>query len=438
MHEYLRKTFFKYIIPTILSLLAFSLYTMVDGIFVARGVGETALAAVNLSLPYNSAMFASGLLLAVGMGTVIAIRMGEGDAETANQLFTQNLLISAGISVIISIVTLIFLEPISFFLGAADSTLFYVKEYIGVISPFAVFFICSYNMEILVKTDGTPHLAAIGVILAGVTNIILDWLFVIKFSWGVKGAALATGLAQAVSAILYISYFWNRSNYLKFTHFRWNVKIYKETIPLGIADSITELSNGIVLFLFNRTILGLLGEDGIVCYTIIGYVNTLMLMIMSGIAQGIQPLCSYYYGKRDRKSYEYIFRLGLWTAAGLGMAGFLFCTFWGRNIVFLFIESENSLYWLSVKALGQYSWGFLCMGLNVVSAAFFTSIQKGMNAFAISIGRGLMFPVISLVLLPMWLGKENIWFAGTTSEGLCLVLNICLMYIYFYKVALNT
>lgn len=422
MNENLKKKFFHYILPTILSMLAFSLYTMVDGMFVAKGVGEQALAAVNLSAPYNSAMFACGLLLAVGMGTVIAVGMGEGNLQTCNQLFTQNLLVAVGTSLLISVLTLLFLEPLALFLGATEATLPYVKEYIGVIAPFAAFFLCAYQMEILVKTDGTPQLAAIGVILAGLTNVFLDWLFVMVFGWGVKGAAFATGLAQAASACLYICYFWKKSRYLKFVQFSWNIRIYRKTIPLGFADGITELSNGIVLFLFNQAVLKLLGEKGIVSYTIVGYVNTFMLMMMSGIAQGMQPLCSFYYGKREPESSRYLLRLGLISGVVLGAAGWLVCMGLGGEIVKLFLSQESPLYQPSVTALRKYSWGFLVMAFPVILAAFFTATQKAAGAFAISIGRGLIFPAAAVILVPLWFGSENIWYAGGAAEAASVLL----------------
>lgn len=426
----LLKQFFHFTIPSILSMLAFSLYTMVDGMFVAKGVGEKALAAVNLSSPYNAAMFACGLLIAVGMATIIAIRLGKGEEDTAGQLFTQNLLVSSGAALAISILTLFNLESVAVFLGATQDTFLYVKEYVGIIAPFAIFFICAYNMEVLVKTDGTPQLAAIGVTAAGVTNVVLDWLFVMKLGWGVKGAAFATGLSQAVSTCMYLLYFFRYSKCLRFRKFKWDLGIYRYSLPLGLADGITEFSNGIVLFLFNQTILRLLGEDGVVSYTVVGYVNTFVLMMMSGTAQGIQPVCSFYYGRNERGSYEFLLKMGLGMALILGVGGWLSGTLTGKMIVSLFIHPESSLFAPSVKALGKYSWGFLFMGFNVVSAAFFTSITKAAWAFPVSLGRGLIFPALSVVLLPVWLGADEIWYAGPAAEGLCFILTGIFMAIY--------
>lgn len=421
------RQFFHFTIPSILSMLAFSLYTMVDGIFVAQGVGEKALAAVNLSSPYNAAMFASGLLIAVGMSTVISIRLGKGDEKSASQLFTQNLVVSSVVALLISVLTLTHLEKLAYFLGATPDTLTYVKEYVGVIAPFAVFFICAYNMEVLVKTDGTPQLAAIGVTTAGLTNVVLDWLFVMKFGWGVMGAAFATGLAQVVSTSMYIVYFIKYSKRLHFRRFKWNLPIYRRTLPLGLADGITEFSNGLVLFLFNRTILRLLGEGGVVSYTVVGYVNTFILMMMSGTAQGIQPICSFYYGKGERKSYEKLLKMALGMAVLFGVCGWLAGHAGAKLIVSLFIQPDSELFLPSIEALNKYSWAFPMMGINVISAAFFTSIAKASRAFPISLGRGLVFPAASVVTLPALLGAHFVWYAGASGEALCLILTVVFM-----------
>lgn len=436
MNQNLTRQFFRFTIPTILSMVAFSLYTLVDGIFVAKGVGETALAAVNLSSPYNSFMFAVGLLLAVGMSTTIAIRLGNGKHQEASSLFTRNLVTAMAVSVVITVLTLCNLRSVAGFLGAEGDTLGYVMEYVGGVSPFAICFICSYNMEILVKTDGTPILSTIGVSLAGVTNLALDWLFVMVFHWGVRGAAIATGLAQVVSMVLYLFYFAKRSKQLHFVKISLKPSkfaIYRKTLPLGVADSITEMSNGVVLFAFNQTILRLIGESGVVSYTVIGYVNTLVLMVMSGIAQGIQPISSFYYGRQDRKSYETILKMALAMALAFSVGSFLVCQVFGNGIVGLFIKRDSLLFESSVLALRKYAWAFVLMGFNVVLAAFFTSIERPACSFPISVGRGLIFPVAALAVVPAVAGAERLWYAGAVSEVAAAVIAVLFFTGYLRK-----
>ena len=203
----LLKKFFKFVLPSIVSMWVFALYTMVDGMFVAWGVGEDALASVNLSMPYVIMIFTVGLLMATGTSTLISIALGKGEKERASSLFTMNLAVLTAVSFAVTAVSMIFLEPLALFLGASPTNLVYVKEYVGTIAAFAVFFILSYNMEALVKTDGTPAVSAIGVTACGLTNVVLDYIFVMRFHWGVFGATFATGLAQATSTSIFFIYF---------------------------------------------------------------------------------------------------------------------------------------------------------------------------------------------------------------------------------------
>jgi len=178
----------------------YSIYTMVDGIFVARGVGPEALGAVNIAMPYVNGVFAASILFGTGASTTVAILLGKKREQEASRVFSMNTAVLTAVSLVLTAVTLIFLDPIARFLGATQGNILYVKQYLSVISSFNVFFILSYSFEVMVKTDGFPKLSPIGVCTSAVTNIVLDWLFVMVFHWGVVGAAVATGLSQVLSA----------------------------------------------------------------------------------------------------------------------------------------------------------------------------------------------------------------------------------------------
>ncbi len=247
--------FFKFVVPSIVSMWIFSLYTMVDGMFVARGVGEHALAAVNLSMPFTSLVFTLGILLATGTSTVLSIALGQGDLERARKYFNQNLWVTGGASVLLGIAVLLNLERVALFLGATPATLDYVKEYVGAIACFAACFTISYNLEVQVKANGAPQVSTIGVLSCALMNVGLDALFVLVFRWGVWGAALATGLAQATSVGVFFLYFLTHRERLRLGRFRPDLRIYRRILPLGLSDGLSECSNGIIIFLFNQTIL---------------------------------------------------------------------------------------------------------------------------------------------------------------------------------------
>ena len=422
------KRFFQFVIPSIVSMWIFSLYTIVDGIFVAQGVGEQALAAVNLSMPFSSLVYTLGILLATGTSTVISIALGQGDLEKARNYFNQNLFVTAAASVLLGVLVLLNLERVALILGATPAMLGYVKEYVGVIAVFAICFTTSYNLEIQVKANGAPHVSTLGVLSCAIMNIALDYTFVLRLDWGVLGAALATGLAQATSAVIFLLYFLTHRQRLRLGRFTPDFGAYRRIVPLGLSDGLSELSNGIVIFLFNHVVLAILGEEAVVSYTIVSYVNSLVLMTMIGTAQGIQPLISFHLGAGERPVCRRLFRMGLLLAGGCSLAFFLAAELGAGGIVGLFLDREAAaLFADSVTALRLYALTFLVAGFNVVTAAYFTAVERPAFSFPLSLGRGLIFICGCLALLPGLLGAAGIWLSPLVSELLCLALSACFL-----------
>lgn len=418
----LRKRFLRFVLPSIASMWAFSLYTIIDGIFVARGVGETAMAAVDLSMPFTSLVFAIGVALAAGTSTLISISLGKGDLDRARGLFSQNLAVTAAVSLAITALALIFLEDIALFLGATADTLRYVEEYVGTIAVFAVFFTVSYNMEVQVKANGAPQISTVGVLSCGLMNVALDALFVLVFRWGVWGAALATGLAQVTSAAVFFVYFHTHRERLRLEPFRLDLGAYRRILPLGLSEGLNELSNGLVIFLFNRTILRVIGEQALPTYTIISYVSTLVLMTMTGTAQGMQPLLSWSLGAGRRRDCWRLMRYGAVTAALFALLSFALGELGAPLIVSAFLERDSDIFSYSVSALRAYACSFLVLGCNIIFAGASTAMERPGPAFLISVSRSLVLPAASLLILPALFGDWGIWTAPLVSELACLVL----------------
>ena len=418
----LMKRFFKFVVPSIISMWIFSLYTMVDGVFVSRGVGEIALRAVNLSMPFTSFIFILGILLATGTSTIISIALGQGDLERARGYFNQNLVVTGAASLLLTLLVLLNLDAVARFLGATPDTLVYVKEYVGTIAVFAVFFTVSYNLEVQVKANGAPHISTVGVISCALMNVVLDAVFVLVFHWGVWGAAFATGLAQVTSTAVFSGYFFTHRQRLRFQPFRWELSAYRRILPLGLSEGLNELSNGLVIFLFNHIILRVIGENGLTPYTIISYVNTLVLMTMTGIGQGIQPLVSFHLGAGERPVCHRLLRYGVTLALTLSVLFFLLVEVGDNFIVGFFLDHESPMFDYSISALGLYAFSFLPLGLNVVTAAFFTAVERPAFALSISFGRSLVLMAGSLLVLSTLFGDTGIWLSTLCSELLCLCL----------------
>lgn len=429
----LRKRFIKFVVPSIVSMWIFSLYTMVDGMFVSHGVGEHALAAVNLSMPFTSLIFTVGILLATGTSTVISIALGQKDLDRARNYFNQNLAVTAVVTLILSALTLLNLERVALFLGATPDTLDYVKEYVGIIACFGVFFTVSYNLEVQVKANGAPQVSTIGVISCALMNVVLDALFVLGLGWGVWGAALATGLAQVTSTTVFLLYFITHRQRLKLDRFQPDLKVYRRIVPLGVSEGLNELSNGLVIFLFNHTILRVIGEGALTSYTIISYVNTLVLMTMTGTAQGMQPLVSYQLGAGERRNCHRLLKYGVVSVAVFSVLSLALGQLGAPAIVSAFIGSDSAVFDYSVSALRLYSLSFLILGFNVIFAAFFTAVEQPAQAFSISFGRSLVLLVVCLLVLSSLFGDKGIWLSTLASELLCLILTACCVFAYFRK-----
>ncbi len=410
---------------TVASLMVFSLYSIVDGLFVAKGVGEYAMAAVNLAVPFTNVLFSVGIIFAVGASTIIAIYLGKGEGEKANSLFSQNFALLTVIGLVISVLVMVFLEPFATLLGADEVTLQYTKDYLRGLAPFAVCFIVSYNMEVLIKTDGYPRLAILTVITGCLTNCVLDYVAIFILDWGVWGAAVATGLSQLLTCIIYLRHFLGGHNTFHFVRFKMDWGIYKRLLPIGVADGVTELCNGVMIFLFNRVILRCLGTDGLVSYTIIAYVNTLIVNTMLGISQGSQPLVSYHYGKEDTMGYRKLLRYAF-TAVFI-MTGVIFAAVmvFAPQIAAIFLGAEKAaLVGASTGALRRYGLCYLLVGSNILMGGFLTAVERPRSAICISVGRGLAFQAGALMLLAFVVGGNAIWYAPLVSETLCVVMAV--------------
>lgn len=421
----LKGDFFKFIIPSITAQWVFALYTMVDGIFVARGVSEIALTAVNISMPYIMALYAVSILFAVGTSTIVAIMLGEKRIQKANEVFTQNIFLLTLFSVIITILVLLNLKPLALFLGATDVNMEYVLDYLGSIAPFSGLFILSYSFETIIKTDGYPKMATIIVTAGSLMNVVLDYLMVMKLHMGIRGAAVATGISHVFLIALYLIHFCGKNGIIKFTKFRLNLSIIWRQIKNGIPSCITELSPGLIIFLFNQAIIHYLNENALVSYTIISYINSLAVMTMVGIAQGYQPLISYYFGKGRMDKCGKLFGYGILAVVAASAVFTFVCMSGTEIIVRLFISSaDSSLIPYSIRVFRIFALSFLLAGYNVVIGAYFTAVERPVAATVISLARGMVMLTFSLFVMTMIFGGGGIWWSPLVSELLSLVLTL--------------
>ena len=422
---YIRSKFLHYVLPSVAAMWVYTIYTMVDGIFVARGVGETALAAVNLSMPIVNVAFACGILFAVAASTRASVCKGRGDTKSADRVFTSGVIAIAAVGITAACGIMLCLDKIAIFLGATEETIEYVKSYLGIIVMFLPFYMTAYNLEVLVKADGFPKLAIKTSCAAALCNIVLDAVFVLVFHWGVAGAAIATGLSQVLQFSVYFRHFLSKKTGFSFVKIAFaDLKDAFLRTRMGIADCMTELSVAICIFIFNKVLLALSGSNGIVIYTVISYFAQLVLMTMMGINQGTQPLVSYYYGKEKPAFCRYIFRLALCCAGACSLFAFAIGMLCPNPIVAIYIDSLSNpaLFEAGVRAFRLYSPAFLPLGAVITLMGYFTSLELPKPAMSISIGRGVIFTSIFVLAFGFLFGETGVWTAAAASETCSLLL----------------
>ncbi len=428
------KTFLRFAVPSIASMLVYSLYTIMDGIFLAHAVGEYALAAINLVMPYINFVFALAVFLSMGASTVVAIALGRSDREEANRVFTQNVWVLAVLSLVFAILAEIFTAPLARFLGAGENTMGYVVTYLRILAPFTVFFMVGYSLEVLVKTGGHPAVSIASMLCCFFANIALHLILVVWLDFGIPGAAAATVAAQGIGfAIFFIHFLKGKSNLRLVRLRKLSLGVYGKILSLGLSEFSGEISLALVVLLFNHAAFRLLGEGGVVTYAVLAYVHNVAVMVMAGVAQGMQPLVSLRYGAGDRRGCARFYGYALRVVAVLSVLLFLACRLFAREITALLLERESALFADTANALRMYSFSFLLVGFNLCSAGFLNAMERPVKALVISVGRGIAVVSASIFLMSALFGERGLWLATTVSEGVVLLVNAGLILYFILK-----
>lgn len=420
------KRFLKYIIPSILSMWVYALYTMVDGFFVSNFCGEVEFSAINISMPIVTSFFALGILFSIGTQALVGFNLGQKNIKTANEVFTTGIVSILFVGILYTILISIFLRDIIGFLGSTSETHDYVYEYLRTVVPFGVFFMTTYQLEVLVKVDGFPIISAVSVLVAALTNLLLDYVFIAQFDWGLRGAALGTGIAQVVSTALMTAHFLKRRGNIAFSK-SINFKNLKKTLPLGGGDALAEIAIGYTVLLFNTTLQKYMGKEGVIIYTVISYVSIFATVTMTGIAQGLAPLFSYENGRNDMGKIKQFIKLGFLSVVFIGTVFIFVLQLFSSEIVGFFLNENSELFNSATAAIMKYSSAYIFIGINVLMVTLFASLRKGKCAILISLLRTPIFITIVMKLYELAFQDDKIWFVPAVSEILTCIISIYLL-----------
>lgn len=420
------KRFLKYIIPSILSMWVYALYTMVDGFFVSNFCGEVEFSAINISMPIVTSFFALGILFSIGTQALVGFNLGQKNIKTANEVFTTGIVSILFVGILYTILISIFLRDVIGFLGSTSETHEYVYEYLRTVVPFGVFFMTTYQLEVLVKVDGFPIISAVSVLVAALTNLLLDYVFIAQFDWGLQGAALGTGIAQVVSTALMTAHFLKRRGNIAFSK-SINFKNLKKTLPLGGGDALAEIAIGYTVLLFNTTLQKYMGKEGVIIYTVISYVSIFATVTMTGIAQGLAPLFSYESGRNDMGKIKQLIKLGFLSVVSIGTVFIFVLQLFSSEIVGFFLNENSELFNSATAAIKKYSSAYIFIGINVLMVTLFASLRKGKCAILISLLRTPIFITIVMKIYELAFQDDKIWFVPAVSEILTCIISIYLL-----------
>lgn len=414
---YLLKNFFKYVSLNVIGMIGLSCYILADTFFVSNALGSNGLAALNFSIPIYCIINGAGLMIGIGGATKYSILKSQNEDKKANSIFSNTVIIGMATGVVMLIVGIFLSTSIAKLLGAEGTTLTMASTYLTIILCFSPFFILNNIMIAFIRNDGDPRLSMAAMLTGSFTNIVLDYIFIFPLSMGMFGAAFATGLAPIISLCILSLHFIKQKNNFKLIKCKVNIKNIKNILGLGLSSLITEISSGLVLILFNLVILGITGIIGVAAYGIVANVALVVISIFTGIAQGIQPLLSEGYGKKDSILIKQVLKYAITLSLVLATAIYVLTFLLSDNIIAAF-NSENNAELISIakNGLKLYFTGFFFAGFNIIIAAFLSATAKMKGAFVVSVMRGCIAIIPCLLILTAFLGMKGVWLSFTFAE----------------------
>lgn len=414
------KKFIKYALPSAFAMFVSSLYVVVDGMFVGRGVGDLALAAVNLVMPFTIMLFGMATMFAVGGGALVSKHLGAGEKEEAVYLFRQVLEFLLLLSLLISIICVIFAEPLVKKLGATPNTLVLAKDYIRFYAMFCIPNILGIALNSFLRNDGGPRLAMVSTISGAITNIVLDYVMIFVLGMGIKGAAIATGLGQIVTIGILLPHFLLKKGDLSFGRVRLVGRDVLSFCKIGLPSFLAEVTFSVIILLVNQIIIRTMGDMGLAAFSIINYLTTNVYMVLLGIAVGVQPLISFNYGAKNPEQmirYHKLSNKASWVINSL----FVLMFFIGGRTLIGFFTNDVEVIEMGYRGLNLFNLGFIVSGLNLNMTVYYQALELPRYSNWMCAFRSIIIFPICLFVGAFFFGEEGIWLSLIFSEVLSLL-----------------
>ncbi len=417
-------------LPTILSSIFSSLYSTVDGIFVARWVDTDALSAINITMPMTYLASALGMMFGSGGNALVSKKLGEGKIREAQEDFSLLMSVAFVFSITLAALCFLFLNPLCRFLGSDIALLSYCREYmipVLISLPFAVF---GMVFQLSFITVGKAGLGAALSVTGGVLNIVLDWLFISVFHWGLAGAAIATSIGYAFPSVTGVFWFClNRKQILHVVRPRWRVRTIIDSCINGSSEMVSVLAFSVIAILFNRILMSLGGSDGVASLSIIWYAQGLFGGLFRGYINGISSVVSYNFGRQDKEQLSSLFRISIRILGITGLVVMAVSYFAGGFVVDFFAKNNENVRQIAIHGFHIVLTSFPLMAYNVFGSGWFTALNDGKTSAIISFCRTVIFMVIPVLILPRIFEMDGVWMSITAGEA----LSIFMVIYYFIK-----
>ncbi|MGF1732561.1 MATE family efflux transporter [Photobacterium kasasachensis] len=429
-HDPIKRLFFNLYWPTLTGMLTMAAYQVADGIIVGYGVGSMALAGISMSFPVLMVAISLAMLVGIGSSMVVAIKLGEGQTSEANRIFHYSCSFSILISVVLAGALLVFIDTWVSLLGANADIQPYLKEYLTYFALFLPTLFLRFCFSFFLNNDSAPSVSRNANIISSILNVVLDLLFVLVFDWGIKGAAIATGISQTVAVVFMGYHFCLGKKHLSFRHYAVRVidPEQRRIFGLGFPIFISELSGALAFGLLNKTVISQGGSEAGAALATISFTLFFVMKFIVGVAFSVQPLFGFNYGANNPRRIEELLRFSLRFVVVIGMLAYALICLFAEQIVHLFNVVSPEEVELASQALHWFYFGIAFMGANLVFGAYFQSLERVKVATSIAILRGVMLVAAFLMVLPKIFGMTGVWLAIPLAEIVAFIITLPLVF----------
>lgn len=419
----------RFVFPSIIMMIFTSIYGVVDGLFVSNFAGKTAFASINLVMPFVMILGGIGFMIGTGGTALVSKVLGEGKKEKANKIFTMMIIFTLLLGTLLSVLGVVSMPWVADFLGATEEMMADCILYGRIVTGFTVAFMLQNVFQSFLIAAEKPKLGLLATVLAGVTNMALDAIFIIVFKWGVAGAAIATGLSQCVGGIFPLIYFSrDNSSLLRLTNTKLEIKPILNACGNGSSELMSNMSLSVVSMIYNFQLMKYVGEDGVSAYGVLMYVQFIFVAIYIGYAIGCAPITGYHFGAQNHGELKNMLRKSAFLSAISGVVLTILAIVLSSPLAKLFVGYDEELYELTRHAFSLFAYSFLLAGFNIFTSSFFTALNNGAVSAAISFMRTLIFQTSSVLILPIFLGVDGIWWAITVAEVFAFILSLIFLF----------